>query len=263
MEIVQSNEAFKRVDGKFQFQYMQGFIRIDKCLYVAKWNNRTGPPVGLYDQYPVITEDRGPKIEPDWTLAKGYGCHIKTPSLLAFAEEPRLEELIRREIVMCDVLKQNPHPNIARYFGCLVTRGRVSGLCFEKYIHTLGTKANPRNLHKVAFLQSGRPFVDDSMRQSFSKLKSAVTHLHSLNIVHNDITPANIMLGENGMVLMDFDSCRWAGEDLRSESGLGTKRTYGWHDPAVTVSLPKNDLDALAEMETWLFGESADDFLFM
>jgi hypothetical protein len=49
------------------------------------------------------------------------------------------------------------------------------------------------------------------------------------------------------------------GEVLR---GTGVKRTYGWHDPDVTVSSEKNDLDALDELRVWLFGLSADEFLF-
>lgn len=68
------------------------------------------------------------------------------------------------------------------------------------------------------------------------------------------------MLEEDGRwVIIDFDSCRHVGEVLRD---TGTKKTYGWHDPDVTVSSEKNDLDAFAELRAWLFGSSADEFLF-
>lgn len=71
------------------------------------------------------------------------------------------------------------------------------------------------------------------------------------------------MFDDDGtMVLVDFDSCRPVGEELRGKEGRGTKRTHGWHDPKVTIAWKENDLDAYAELETWLFGASADDFLF-
>lgn len=65
--------------------------------------------------------------------------------------------------------------------------------------------------------------------------------------------------GEGGgaLVLIDFDSCRRRGEPLG-----GAKRTYGWHDPGTTVAVEENDLDAFAELQTWLFGASADLYRF-
>lgn len=263
MDIIQSNEAFKWVDDKFRFQYVQGFIRSEDGLFVAKWKNRQGPPIDLYDQRRVVTEDRGPMMQPDWTVAEGQDHHIKTPSLHSYANEANLEELLRREVETCEILRRHPHPNIAQYLGCLETRGRVSGLCFEKHAHSLASTVNPGHLNKAEFLRSGRQFVNDDMRQKFEGLKAAVDYLHSLDLVHNDITPANVMFNEDGeMLLIDFDSCRWLGEDLRSEAGAGTKRTHAWHDPEVTVSSKKNDIDAIAELGTWLFGVSAEDFLF-
>jgi hypothetical protein len=66
------------------------------------------------------------------------------------------------------------------------------------------------------------------------------------------------MLKEDGtLVIIDFGSCRKVGESLES-----TGRTYGWQDPDVRTALEKNDLDAFRELQTWLIGSSADDFLF-
>lgn len=98
------------------------------------------------------------------------------------------------------------------------------------------------------------------MMAQLDGIASGARHLHSLGLVHNDITPANIMLEEDGTwVIINFDSCRHAGEALRDTD---TKRTHGWHDPDVTVASEKNDIDAIAELRTWLFGSSADGLLF-
>jgi len=78
------------------------------------------------------------------------------------------------------------------------------------------------------------------------------------SIIHNNITPSNIMFEEDGTpVINDLGSCRKVGASLH-----GTQRTHGWHDPRVQTALEKNDLDAFTELQTWLIGSSADNFLF-
>ena len=263
MEIIQSSEAFKFAGNKLEFDCVKGIVRYNQIVYFGKWKDRRCPPRSLselYDVKPVKTDDRGPAVQPSWTVASEQGYYIKTPSLFDYAGTLDLERQILREVETCEILGNHPHPNIASYGGCRETRGRVSGLCFKRYVSTLASKVNPRHLNKSAFLLSGRSHVDDTMRAQLDGVLGGIHHLHSLGLVHNDITPANIMLEEDGTwVIIDFDSCRHVGEVLR---GTGVKRTYGWHDPDVTVSSEKNDLDALDELRVWLFGLSADEFLF-
>jgi serine/threonine protein kinase len=268
MEIIQSAEAFKPVGDKLEFDRVEGIVRYNSVVYFGKWQDRRHPPLSLselYDVKRVETDDRGPEVQPSWTVASSKpssSCYIKTPSLFDYACTPDLERRILREVETCEVLRKHPHPNVASYRGCLETRGRVSGLCFKRYASTLADKVNPEHLNKSAFLLSGRPLVEDAMMKAqLDGILAGIQHLHSLGLVHNDITPANIMLDEDDgtWVITDFDSCRRVGEGLRD---TGTKRTYGWHDPAVAVSSEKNDLDAFSELRTWLFGSSADGFLF-
>ena len=59
--------------------------------------------------------------------------------------------------------------------------------------------------------------VTEGMKTGLQDLLAAIKHLHSLGLVHNDINPANIMLDQEGtLILIDFDSCRNIGESLRS-----------------------------------------------
>ncbi|KAK4141710.1 kinase-like domain-containing protein [Dichotomopilus funicola] len=263
MEIIQSAEAFKVVGNKLKFHCVKGVVRHNDSVYFGKWKHRRRSPVDLselYDVKRVETDDRGPRVQPSWTIVSEQSCYIKTPSLLDYAGAPDLERRILREVETCEILRSHPHPHIASYYGCLETRGRVSGLCFKNYVATLAGKVNPQHLNKYAFLLSGRPLVEDAMKAQLGGILSGIQHLHSLGLVHNDITPANIMLEEDGTwVIIDFDSCRHMGEVLRD---TGTKRTHGWHDPGVTVSFEKNDLDAYFELRTWLFGSSVDEFMF-
>ncbi|KXG53609.1 uncharacterized protein PGRI_006590 [Penicillium griseofulvum] len=259
MEVIQKNEAFKRTDGKMQFSYVQVFVRQDGILYSGKWTNRFDSPKtldDLQDLKKIPTEDRGPKVKAAWSA-----IYIKTPSLLAYIER-NLEKRITREIETCEILRKNPHPNIATYYGYHDTHGRVSGLCFKRYNSTLLEVVNPQRLGKVAFLSSARELVKvkADIESGLEGILAAIKHLHSLGLVHNDINPANIMLDDDGtFILIDFDSCRSIGESLRNTE---TKRTHHWHDPTVDISLEKNDLDAFRDLQIWLTGSTDEKFVF-
>ncbi|OQD77378.1 hypothetical protein PENANT_c108G10381 [Penicillium antarcticum] len=257
MEIVQKNEAFNRVGGKMKFSYVQIFVQQDGNLYSGKWSNRSDLPKSLEDLQEVEripTEHRGPEMRTTWSAV-----YVKTPSLLAYANGD-LEKQIAREVDACEVLRKYPHPNIAIYYGCEETHGRISGLCFKRYTSTLLERVNPRGLGKKAFLSSGRELVNDEIKTSLRGLMAGIEHLHSLGLVHNDVNPANIMFDQDGtLVLIDFDSCRYIGEPLRN---TGTKRTHRWHNPSIDISLEKNDLDAFKDLQTWLAGSADEDFIF-
>lgn len=39
--------------------------------------------------------------------------------------------------MLVEVLRLHPHPNAARYHGCVVEDGKITGLCFDRYSMTL------------------------------------------------------------------------------------------------------------------------------
>lgn len=257
MRIIQANEAFRKINGKLTFSYTEIFVLQDGVLYRGKWFNRYDSPNTLEELQElerIQTEDRGPQIQEAWSAV-----FVKTPSLLSYVDG-NLERRISREVETCELLRKNPHPNIGTYYGCNESHGQVSGLCFKRYTITLLEAVNPQHLNKAAFLSSGRELVTQSMKSGLQGLFSAIKHLHSLGIVHNDINPANIMLDKDGtLILIDFDSCRYIGESLRSTE---TKRTWHWHDPTVDISSEKNDLDAFQDLQTWLTGLTTEEFNF-
>ncbi|KAJ0424788.1 kinase-like protein [Aspergillus carlsbadensis] len=256
MEVIQKHEAFKRSDGKMQFAYVDVYVQQDGMLYSGKWMNRFELPKTLEDLQEVKkiqTEGRGPEVQGRaWSAV-----YIKTPSLLSFANK-NLEEQIMHEVEACEILRKNPHPNIAAYYGYQETNGRVSGLCFKRYPSRLLEAVNPGYRNKVAFRASARDLVTGDMKRNLQGILAAIKHLHSLGLVHNDINPANIMIDENGtFILIDFGSCRPIGGSLCTAG-----RTHQWYDPSVEVSLERNDLDAFHELRTWLTGSVDEDFLF-
>ncbi|KAK3933539.1 hypothetical protein QBC46DRAFT_433293 [Diplogelasinospora grovesii] len=254
MEIIDHKEAFKLVDKHLRFHCVKGIVQVDGVLYLVEWENRTKLPVDL-SQLRIVqrleTEDRGLIMRSTWTRASEQDCHIKTPGIHAYYSASDLKGLIFREIETYELLKTHPHPNISRYFGCMEVRGRVYGLCFKRYKMTLLERVNPECLNKTAFLLSGRPVIDVTLKPALDKLSEGIKYIHSLGIIHNDITPSNIMVDYDGTL-----------GELLDANGIGTKRTYGWHNLDITVATEKNDLDAFTELQTWLFGFSADSYLF-
>ncbi|CAK7226871.1 hypothetical protein SEUCBS140593_006389 [Sporothrix eucalyptigena] len=284
METIKSWECFKRVDGRFQFHRMEGILRqADGQIITARWKTRTAAPEedsGLENIQSLDTKDRGPQMKPGWTTCpedfiNERNFYIKKPTLMDHLDRD-LATRITYDIEACEHLHMNPHPHLATYHGCLISATEyVEGLCFQRYCISLEDACNPRHLNKQQFLQQGpqRSLVflttKDGSSASvqllpghFGGLIDGIQHLHSLGLVHNDVNPSNIMLDIDDsnppqvkLILIDFDSCR-----PRSTSLIETnaRRTHPWHDPAVTVSLESNDLDALAEVRVWLFGGDID-----
>lgn len=191
-------------------------------------------------------------MSPAWSAV-----YMKTPSLLALANGNPGTQLTR-EIKAYEILRKNLHPNIATYYGCHETHGRVSALCLKRYKSTLPELVNPRRLNKVPSLESGRELVKENMK--LDGILVGIKHLHSHGLVHNDLNPANIMLDEDHeLVLIDLESCRRSGELLQATE---TKRTHHWHDNSVDTSLEKNDLDAFKDLQIWLHGSTNEEFVF-
>ncbi|KAK6814583.1 hypothetical protein RU639_009524 [Aspergillus parasiticus] len=213
------------------------FVRQDGILYSGKWANRLDSPRTLNDLQEVKqipTEDRCPEVNPTCkSLAK-----LKHAKFFA-----RIPIRILRPIMAIRRLT-------------VESLGYVSRDMRPHYLKRSILDASA----KVAFLSSARERVKENMKSRLEGILAAIKHLHSLGLVHNDINSANIMLDEDGtLILIDFDSCRYIRESLSSTE---TKRTRHWHDPSVDISLEKNDLDALKDLQIWLTGSVDDDFLF-
>jgi hypothetical protein len=68
---------------------------------------------------------------------------VKRPSLLWYGDtvaSTDVSNLLLNEAQVCEILRANPHPNIAQYLGCVVENDRITGLCFVKYSMNLSEK---------------------------------------------------------------------------------------------------------------------------
>ncbi|KAH9216565.1 hypothetical protein DL95DRAFT_424507 [Leptodontidium sp. 2 PMI_412] len=252
MEVVEHAQRFAEIDGDYQFSDTVVIYRSRKGIYHGTSKSRwmTAPrdimsselelsntvliPTAAY--CPLFEHSKHTRYDLPIQSPVEADVHcyfMKKPSLLSYdpASPTDISERVLREIETCEVLKRNPHPNIARYLGCHVQDGRIIAICYDRYSDTLMHMVNPGSLNKRALAYSGpdQKLLEDCL----NGVEEGLRHLHSLDT--------------RALVIIDFDSCRPAGESL-----LGVGRTFGWYDVSVETSVPRNDLDALDEIREWL-----------
>ncbi|KAF7867311.1 hypothetical protein EAF04_005394 [Stromatinia cepivora] len=272
MEVLEKSETFEEVEGVWQYAYVTIVYRIENDIYHGISNNRQHfhEPQSikleeLASSVLIPREIYCPICSPHFTQAPASPSatfYVKRPSLLSYrylhlnGNPAKISERVLEEVKVGEILRLNPHPNIAKYLGCLVHEGRIIGTCWTKYHNSLMDIVNPGHHMKRHVIYNDHLLKDrDAWLNGIEK---GIRHLHSLGLVHNDINPANIMLDDTGTsIIIDYDSCKSIGQNLE-----GVGRTYEWYDESVQDSLPSNDLDALDEMRVWLSGALTKNFKF-
>ncbi|KAL2319347.1 hypothetical protein Fmac_028316 [Flemingia macrophylla] len=95
------------------------------------------------------------------------------------------------------VLRRFDHPLLPRLRGVLET-DKVVGFAID-YCHG-------GNLHSLRRKQTEKMFSNDTIRFYAVELVLALEYLHNLGIVYRDLKPENVMIQENGhIMLVDFD----------------------------------------------------------
>ncbi|OAA75022.1 Protein kinase-like domain protein [Akanthomyces lecanii RCEF 1005] len=173
------------------------------------------PPVEACVLQQIEKTDLWPPLEPGLRVCPeptdnkpGGGLFVKRVRLAEYDGSPTLGQYVLHEARIGQRLRASPHPNLARFHGCAVgARGEVTGLCFDRYLETLGER-----------MRRGAP-VD--AERCIEQVRAAVHHLHSLQLVHNDVTVDNVMFVNHGpaLVLVDFDSCAARGGGLPKKRG--------------------------------------------
>ncbi|KAK4108593.1 kinase-like protein [Canariomyces notabilis] len=199
--------------------------------------------------FPDLTDDLAKEITiadtDDGSVIASEDLFIKRPKLSAYDPEevgrylPSAPRMLLEEIHILETLSKNPHPNIVRYHGARVRRGRVTGILLSRHSTTLDSIENNKPLKES--LDRNRITTD---------LESAVAHLHALGLAHNDINPTNILIGrDKEAVLADFGSCQPVGKGLMFSRG-----TPGWMDEGSNyeTSEMRHDLVGLRKVGEWM-----------
>ncbi|KAF8593061.1 hypothetical protein BDV93DRAFT_395692, partial [Ceratobasidium sp. AG-I] len=98
-------------------------------------------------------------------------------------------------------LRSYPHPNLVECRGYICEGGYITALCLKKY--------------KIGLDQAMKSSMNLNYNTVVEDARNGTNHLHSLGLVHNDISPSSIMVDENDRgVLVGFESCRPHGENI-------------------------------------------------
>lgn len=240
VDVLEMNGAFEEVDGVFEFAgtlvVYQAHGEVYHAISKARYSSSSeveaehlmgivNIPVSAYNPPASSELMRAPDPLP-------RDCYVKKPRLISYdriRQGPRPDDIadsVLAEAKVCELLMRHPHPNVATYLGCLVSDGRITGLCFTRYQRTLMQEVNPCILSKRKS-RSVRRATEyyDYIPAVIDGVESGIRHIHSLGLVHNDINPKNIMRDGDRWVIIDFDSCRPVGGSLE-----GVGRTYEWYD---------------------------------
>ncbi|KAH8164427.1 hypothetical protein CIB48_g3816 [Xylaria polymorpha] len=210
--------------------------------YYAKYSEQLNPKEIDIKKLNIIRippEHIWPLADPKFTQAPEplpATCYYKRPNLLGYKGTDNDHHYflkILNEAEVCEILRNHPHPNIARYIGCIIKDGRIKGLAFDKYPVTL-----------YDMLENMTPFDKD---RCMSGIEAGVRHLHDLGLVHNDLNPANIMMDGDNPIIIDFDSCKPEGEKLLKGG------TPEWSTEE-SYSKRSNDHYSLSKIREALFG---------
>lgn len=267
--ILRRSEEFKKTCGISRYRRCALIYQLDNATYYAlsKVRYRSDAEVKLEDLYDVVMIEvphYRPKFPSHFTQASNpllAGWHIKEPTLVRFdPSEPRwIGERVLFEARANEVLMTHPHRNIAKYHGCRVQDGLITGICYDKYHESLMQRVNPDSHGKGRLhLNKTKPLNVNLMLES---VRNGLAHLHSLGFAHNNINPSNIMFfnkDSDEAVIIGLGSCRAIGSTLNDY----LVRMEGWYDKKADTSLPSNDLDALDEIAEWLSDKREKNFKF-
>lgn len=245
MEVVEKSEAWEDVGEDIEYSHTTVILRKDDDYFYARTKRRysSTKEVNLdeLELHLIPADNIWPPFSSDLTPAPDPlppNSYIKSLSLLLCADnhDHRPGDLLLEEARICEILRRDPHPNVAQYLGCTVKGNRVTGLCFVKYNVTLWDRLQNRD----------SPLDRENC---CGAIESGLEHLHSLGLIHNDVNPHNIMLkSDETPVIIDFDSCRREGDNLLKEG------TWGWTDGGFEVANRANDYYGLQKIREAMEG---------
>ena len=129
------------------------------------------------------------------------------------ADGSRADFLRTRFIAEGKLLERLDHPRLVKVHDFGVDE--ASGAPYLVMDLVLGADGEPQTL---ATLHARRQITEERLFGWYEDLADALRYIHAAGVVHRDVKPSNILIGEDGhAVLSDFGVSRFTDENLRKE----------------------------------------------
>jgi len=193
---------------------------------------------GLYTLAPDLCDRRD--LYPKYLSLVYYGTLFQKMVQSSFLSELTVLEELR---------KMGGHPNIVKYHGVIVERGRMVGLVLSKMNETVHERCQEASAAGC----SPRPRPLD-VAKVVKEVEGALAFLHNLKddagqkrpYCHNAVHPGNIMLTQDDTaVLINLNSCQRLGTCLIKELAVG------WGEGG-RRSAVESDLEGLTKAEAFM-----------
>eukprot|EP00026_Physarum_polycephalum_P004700 Phypoly_transcript_04723.p1 GENE.Phypoly_transcript_04723~~Phypoly_transcript_04723.p1 ORF type:complete len:555 (+),score=73.64 Phypoly_transcript_04723:88-1752(+) len=156
---------------------------------------------------------------------EGYwnGVHVAIKKLKSMVDDELFQERFLREI---ESLRKGNHQNVVMFFGvclrpaCIITEFMAGGNLYD-LLHKTGMRMSTSLVVKLAL-----------------DLAVGLLHLHSLTILHRDLTSLNILLDEMGNIkISDFGLSREKTQDGSMTMTIGGICNPRWRPPEITKNI--------------------------
>jgi serine/threonine protein kinase len=156
---------------------------------------------------------------------EGYwnGVHVAIKKLKSMVDDELFQARFLREV---ESLRKGNHQNVVMFFGvclrpaCIITEFMAGGNLYD-LLHKTGMKMSTALVVKLAL-----------------DLAVGLLHLHSLTILHRDLTSLNILLDEMGNIkISDFGLSREKTQEGSMTMTLGGICNPRWRPPEITKNI--------------------------
>ncbi|KAG6201916.1 hypothetical protein E4U35_005561 [Claviceps purpurea] len=209
------------------------------------------------NKIPIDTDTIWPRYSARFLRAPSpvpQDSHVKETNICFYElcpegkEEKPFRDLLLHEIEGYELLRRHPHPNIVEYRGCVVQDGHITGICLAKYKMNLDER-----------MADSTPFDKDLFLEGIER---GIRHLHSLGIVHNDLSPDNVMLDEQDRpIIIDFDSWGRDGQKFAPDMKKGALE-WSINGSSYEYARFENDIFSLSKLREFLYDPSSGKPLF-
>lgn len=153
-----------------------------------------------------LTEEIGKGSFSRIILARERATGELLAAKLTLKKQQHVPANYEKEREVLELLQKHPHPYIVSTKEVLEDEEHL--VFIQEYVPTG---------NMLAYLAANAPLSEDKTRELVFQLVCAIEHLHNLGVCHRDIKLENVLVGDDGAKLIDFNlSCFWAKKPLQT-----------------------------------------------